>query len=92
MKNKKTNKPADNIRDGALKATIWKNDGESGSFYTVQFSRTYTDSRGGLRDADSFSGPELLRIAHLAQKAYDRTRELRSEDSAEETQPEPVAA
>jgi len=75
-----TNKPIDTIRDGQLKATIWKNDGEKGPFYSVNFTRTYTDEAGNFHDSDSFSGTELLRIMQLSAKAYDRTRELRTAD------------
>lgn len=76
-------KPIDTLRDGSLKATIWKRESERGSFYSVNFSRFYRDDEGSYHDADSFSGPELLRLAHLAAKAYDRTSQLRQEDSAD---------
>ncbi len=42
----------------------------------MTFARTYTDGDGGIRDTDSFSGSQLLRLARLADKAYDRTRKL----------------
>ena len=64
-------KPVDTIQDGALKATIWKRDGEQGNFYTVDLSRTYKDDQGNYRDSHSFSGSEPLRIARLANIAYD---------------------
>ena len=31
--------PADVIRDGNLKASIWRNEGESGAFYATTFAR-----------------------------------------------------
>jgi len=71
------NKPIETLRDGSLKATIWKNTGEKGDFFSVQFSRTWQDDQEQYHDADSFSGSQLLRVAHLAAKAYDRTAELR---------------
>ena len=77
------NKPIDTLRDGNLKATIWKNFGEKGNFYTVNLTRSYKDEAGNYHDSDSFSGSELLRIAHLATRAYDRTNELRQSDNAE---------
>ena len=37
-----TPKPVNTLRDsGGLKATIWKNDSKNGTFYSVEFSRTY---------------------------------------------------
>ena len=75
-----TNQPIDTLRDGRLKATIWKNFGEKGNFYTVTLTRSYQDEAENWKDSDSFSGSELLRIAHLATRAYDRTSELRQAD------------
>jgi len=73
-------KPIDTLRDGLLKATIWKNEGEKGPFFTVNLTRTYQDGAGNYHDSDSFSGTELLRIARLAGHAYDRVGELRQAD------------
>lgn len=82
-----TNKPAATLRDGSIKATIWRNFGDSGTFYSVRIARSYTDEQGHYHDTDSFSGSELLRVARLAGKAYDRANELRAADA----QPEPTA-
>ncbi len=80
-----TNTPVDTIRDGALKATIWENEGSKGAFYNVEFSRTYKDEQDQYQDSRSFSGSDLLRVAHLAGKAYDRISALRqSQDGPEE--------
>jgi hypothetical protein len=76
--------PADVIRDGALKATIWRNEGEDGPFYSTSLARTFEDRDGNLRDAHSFSGSDLLKISELARKAYDRTAELRREEFREQ--------
>ncbi|MEE9391200.1 MAG: hypothetical protein V3W41_01710 [Planctomycetota bacterium] len=78
-----TNKPIDTLRDGSLKATIWSNFGEKGAFYTVSLTRTYKDDGGNYHDSDSFSGSELLRIAHLATRAYDRVSDLRQTDKTD---------
>ncbi len=72
--------PIDKIRDGACVATIWKNQSEKGAFYSVDLSRTYKGSDGQLKDTNSFSNTELLRIARLAERAYDRVTELRAAD------------
>ena len=64
------NRPYSTIRDGGLKATLWQRQGEKGSFYTVELSRTYTDADGKFHDSHSYSGSELLRIARLADIAY----------------------
>jgi hypothetical protein len=75
-------KPIHTIRDGALKATIWKNPRnptEKGHFYSVDFSRTYKDGEA-FKDSHSFSGTEPLQLARLANLAYDRLAELRASD------------
>ena len=72
--------PIDTIRDGSLKATIWKRFGEKGTFYTVELSRTYTDEQGKYHDSHSYSGSEPLRIARLANIAYDEIAIYRAKD------------
>ena len=60
-KTRNPQKPAMTIRDGALKATLWRREGESGPFYSVSFSRSYKKAEGEYADSTSFSGAELLR-------------------------------
>jgi hypothetical protein len=74
--------PRDVLRDGNLKASIWRNEAERGPFYSATLSRTYRDQEGELRDTHSFAGTELLRVSELARKAYDRTQELRRDELA----------
>ena len=70
------NRPVKTLRDGAIKASIWKNEGEKGAFFNVTFARTYKDEQGNLHDTESFSGAQLLRLARLAEQAYSATGEL----------------
>lgn len=74
-----SNGPADVLRDGNIKATIWKNERENGPSYSTTFARTWQDEGGAYRDSYSFSGTELLRVSELARGAYARTNELRQE-------------
>lgn len=76
------NKPAATLRDGNLKAVIWKNEKEDGVFYSTIFSRTYKNDDGNYADANGFSGSELLRIAQLATKAYEYAQDLRKQAAA----------
>ena len=64
------NKPVDTIRDRELKATIWKNFGKSGTFFTVEISRTYKDDQGKYHPSHSFNQDQLLRVSRLADIAY----------------------
>ena len=65
------------IRDGAIEATILRIETEINSkkvtFFPVRLARTYLDESGKLQRSDSFTGTELLRLARLAERAYDRT-------------------
>jgi len=76
-----TNKPAETIRDGAFKATIWKNLGEKGAFFSTTITRLYTDEHGNYHESTRFSGADLLKVSRLAGKAYDRELELRAAES-----------
>jgi hypothetical protein len=88
MSDETKQRPVETLRDGSIKASIWKNEGEKGTFFAVTFARTYEDKDGKLQDTNSFSGVELLRLARLADKAYDRaaklTRAARVTDETEE--------
>ncbi len=75
------NKPIDVVKDGKMKATIWKNEGENGARYSVQLSRIWKDEAGEFHNSDSFSGTELLRVARLANIAYNRVVDLRTNDN-----------
>lgn len=88
--NRPDNRPADVIRDGNLKASIWRNEGENGLTYTTVIVRTYRAENGSWHEVNSFSGSELLRVSELARKAYDRTGELRRED-AERSEVRPIS-
>jgi len=77
-------RPVETLRDGAIKASIWKNESEKGPFFTATFARTYKNGEGKLRDTDGFSGAQLLKLALLAEKAYFLTARLTREARAGE--------
>ena len=73
----------------AMRCAIWKNESENGPFHSVTFARTFTNGKDELQDSDSFSGSQLLRLARLAEKAYDRSAKLtRAAREADETDEE----
>ncbi len=76
MSNETKTRPVETLRDGAIKAAIWRNESENGPFFNVTFARTFKAGDGELRDTESFSGTQLLRLSHLASKAYDRAAKL----------------
>jgi hypothetical protein len=78
-------KPILTIRDGALKASIWENmTDDNKTFHSVTFGRTFTDAENNAKTASSFSGGDILKIARLADKAYDRIAEIRLAQSRQQ--------
>lgn len=72
-------KPAAEIRDGAIKAAIWPNSSEKGVFYSVTITRTYKNG-DEFKDANSFSGTDLLKASRILALAYDQVRDLEAAD------------
>jgi hypothetical protein len=64
------NKPVDTLRYGNLKATIWKNQGQSGPFYTVTFTRSYRDDDEQWHEVTSFNTGDLPTLAKLTLDAH----------------------
>lgn len=73
------NAPIDVLRDGALRAAIFKNERENGVNYSIEPGRLYTDAEGQYRESKTFSGSEPLRLAKLMEKAYERVSEFRQQ-------------
>ena len=72
--------PIDTLRYGSLKASIWENRNQNGDpYWAVNFAKTYRDSSGRLADTTAFVGSDLLVLAQLANKAFERTQELRQD-------------
>ena len=79
------NKPVAVVRDGSIKASVWRNASDrtpGGHFYSIRFTRTYKDAGGMFQDSDRFSDTEALRLARVAEKVYDKVVALRDDDRA----------
>ena len=72
------NKPVDSIRDGSLTAAIWANQGENGTRYSVDLTRSYKDTEDKWQTTHYLSNGEILRASRLLNLAYDRIIQLRS--------------
>ena len=65
------NKPANTLRCGNIKATIWQNVSEKGPFFAATFSRPFKDESGAWRNGTSFGLNDLetlLTVAHEAKE------------------------
>lgn len=76
-----TNKPAKTLRDGAIKAVIWRNTTENGAFFSVQIVRSFKDG-DAWKETHAFSHGDVLRAAHLLTQAYDAIGALRAKDAS----------
>ena len=76
-------KPADEIRFGRVKATIWMNATEDGrARYSVVFSRLYREGEQ-WKSTHSFGRNDLLLLAKVADLAHTRIWALRQDEGAE---------
>lgn len=65
----KTNRPAHEIRIGAIRAAIWANQSENGLWHNVTFERTYRDGEE-FKSAASFGRDDLLILSKVADMAH----------------------
>ena len=72
-------KPIHEVRLGAIKAAVWKNDTQNGVRYNTTFSRLYKDGEE-WKTTDSFGRDDLLVLA----KVSDRTHSWIHDQSQEE--------
>lgn len=79
---KQSNKPANTLRDGNLKAVIWANPSEKGVRYSVELVRSYKGENDEWHDTHYLSNGELLRGARLLGQAYDNILGLRAQQKA----------
>ena len=68
---KNKEKPVNEVRFGAIKAAIWKNDTTGGVRYNVTFSRIYKDREDDQwKSTDSFGRDDLLVLGKVADAAH----------------------
>ena len=65
------NKPANTLRCGNIKATIWQNVNEKGPFFATTFSRPFKDQSGVWRNSTSFGLNDLEALLTVAREAKE---------------------
>jgi hypothetical protein len=63
-------KPAHKIRFGVLQATIWRNSGERGPWYSVTTARSYKADDDLWKETDSLGAHDLLPMSKLLDLAH----------------------
>ena len=79
-------KPAHEVRLGAVKAAIWKNDTDKGVRYNTTFSRLYKDGED-WKTTDSFGRDDLLVLAKVSDQAHSWIHEQSREEHEEKGKP-----
>jgi hypothetical protein len=65
-------RPIQTFREGAVGASIWLKESESGTFFDVTFSRSYkNDDTGECGYARTFSQRHLEGLAKVSSQAYN---------------------
>ncbi len=68
---KPKDKPAHEVRIGAIKAAIWRNDTSNGVRYNTTLSRLYKDKEDDQwKSTDSFGRDDLLVLAKVADAVH----------------------
>ncbi len=65
------NKPANQLRCGNIKATIWENVSENGPFFSTTFSRPFKDQSGAWRNGTSFGLNDLEALVTVVREAKE---------------------
>jgi hypothetical protein len=72
-------RPAESLRYGALEASIWRNQGESGDYLNTTFSRSYKQGED-WKQTDSFREADLPTLSKLALDAHSTIQKLKDSD------------
>jgi hypothetical protein len=77
-------KPIEEVRIGAIKAAIWKNEGENGARFNVTFQRLYRTEEWAWQSTNSFGASDLLLLAKLADATHTRVMQLVEEQRTQQ--------
>jgi hypothetical protein len=70
-KKQQSKQPANRLRCGNIKATIWENASEKGPFFATTFSRPFKDQSGEWRNGTSFGLNDLEALMNAAFEAKE---------------------
>jgi hypothetical protein len=63
--------PVHEVRLGRIRATVWQNESENGdAWFSVTISRSYKDSKGEWRTANSYGRDDLLVVSECCRLAF----------------------
>jgi len=71
MPQETANKPAHEIKFGAVKVTIWQNETKHGPRFNTVLARLYKNGDGKWQTTDSLGRDDLLAAAMALQRAFE---------------------
>jgi hypothetical protein len=71
MSSQSKQRPAHEIRLGAVKATIWPNETSAGVRHNVTIARLYKDGDDKWQQTESFGREDLPLVAKVVDQAHD---------------------
>lgn len=83
-----TKQPDATFRDGSLKATIWRNEGENGQYFSTKLSRSYQDQEGNWQETSNLRDGDLLRGGSLLGRSHEYVREQKQAQSQSQSRSE----
>ena len=81
-------KPIHEIRLNHVKLAIWRNEGETGTWYSVSACRVYRTKEGAWQQAPSFHAADLLALSKAADMADSWIRQSAHRATARQSAPE----
>lgn len=85
MSTQNNNSPEIKLADGSIRISGFRRTGKNGDFISFVPQRSYADGET-VKYADNFSGDDLLKLARLAQMAYDQHKEFQAAEYAKRDQ------
>jgi hypothetical protein len=84
MAKKQSNKvrPVEEVRIGSIKAAIWRNESQNGTWFNVTLQRLYRDEQGRWTSTAAFGRDHLLLLAKVANATHSRVLELLAKERA----------
>ena len=88
-----TQKPVAEVKVGAVSGTIWRNEGQTGPYYTITVTRFYKDPKtDSWKRTKSLRPKDMPSVGELANQVTEKIAELTSADEVPpEQDPTPEA-
>lgn len=83
--------PVEEIRIGAIKAAIWRNESDNGPRFNVTLQRIYRTEDGQWHSTANFGRDDLLVLMKVADAAHTRVMQLIGEQREQQRQEQSAA-